>query len=122
MFYSLRRKDGGTDPWSRGALVAADGTARTLDPSDVELQALSTWQSPTGASYPAKWRLQVPGEALDLEITPRVANQELAVTVRYWEGAVKVQGESHGKPTGGHGFVEMTGYAAVPGSGPAPAP
>ncbi len=111
MFYRLRRKDGAADPWSRGSLVAADGTSRPLAAADVELTPLSTWQSPTGASYPAQWRLPVPDEGLDLELTPRVANQELAVTVRYWEGAVQVNGTSRGKPIAGHGFVEMTGYA-----------
>lgn len=113
MFYRLRRKDGASDPWSRGSLVAADGSARSLQPAEVRLTPLSTWPSPTGAIYPAKWRLEVPGEALDLELAPRVANQELAVTVRYWEGAVKIAGSSHGRPIGGHGFVEMTGYRAT---------
>lgn len=114
MFYRLRRKDGANDPWSRGSLVAADGSSRSLQPAEVRLTPLSTWPSPTGAIYPAKWRIEVPGEALDLELAPRVANQELAVTVRYWEGAVKIAGSSHGRPIGGHGFVEMTGYAAGP--------
>lgn len=112
MFYRLRRKDGASEPWSRGSLVAADGSSRTLQPAEVRLTPLSTWTGPAGATYPAKWRIEVPGEALDLELTPRVANQELAVTVRYWEGAVKVAGSSHGRPLSGHGFVEMTGYAS----------
>ncbi len=118
MFYRLRRKDGAADPWSRGSLVAADGTSRSLAATEIRLTALSTWRSPTGATYPASWRLEVPGEELDLELTPRVADQELAVTVRYWEGAVKVNGTSRGHPIAGHGFVEMTGYA--PPSPPAP--
>ena len=39
--------------------------------------------------------------------------RELAATVRYWGGAVKVAGSSHGRPVGGHGFVEMTGYGSA---------
>lgn len=113
MFYRLRRKDGASDPWSRGSLVAADGTSRPLAPGDVELAVLSRWESPSGATYPATWRLRIPSEALDLELIPRVANQELAVTVRYWEGAVSVAGSSHGRTIGGHGFVEMTGYSSA---------
>lgn len=113
MFYRLRRKDGAADPWSRGSLVAADGTSRNLGATEVGLEALSTWTSPTGARYPGKWRLTVPSEALDLELTPRVADQELAVTVRYWEGAVQASGTSRGRPIAGHGFVEMTGYSAA---------
>ncbi len=122
MFYRLRRKDGAADPWSRGSFVAADGSSRSLGAADVELTALSTWKSPTGASYPAKWRLAVPGEELEIELFPRVANQELAVTVRYWEGAIEVKGTSRGKPIAGHGFVEMTGYAAAPALDRATAP
>ena len=118
MFYRLRRKDGAVDPWSRGSLVAADGASRSLAATEIRLTALSTWQSPSGATYPARWRLEVPGEELDLELTPRVPNQELDVTVRYWEGAVKVNGTSRSHPIAGHGFVEMTGYA--PPSPPAP--
>lgn len=111
MFYRLRRKDGASDAWSRGTLVAADGGSRPLAADDLTLEALAFWQSPAGARYPTEWRLRVPGEELDLRLTPRVAAQELAATVRYWEGAVKVAGSSHGRPIGGHGFVEMTGYS-----------
>jgi predicted secreted hydrolase len=117
MFYRLRRKDGATDPWSRGSLVAADGKARSLLADDVRWTPLTHWRSPAGVIYPAKWRLEIPGEGLDLELTPRVANQELAVTVRYWEGAMRVEGRSHGRPIAGHGFVEMTGYAPPPAPG-----
>ncbi len=114
MFYSLRRKDGSSDPWSRGSLVAPDGSTRVLLPGDIRLSPLTHWTSPGGATYPARWRLEVPGEELDLALTPRVAGQELAVTVRYWEGAVEVRGTRRGRPLDGHGFVEMTGYATAP--------
>ena len=44
-----------------------------------------------------------------------MAHQELVTTkstgVTYWEGAVDVEGTWQGKPTGGHGYVELTGYA-----------
>ena len=49
MFYRLRRKDGAADPWSRGSLVAADGTSRSLAAPAVGLEVLSTWRRPTGA-------------------------------------------------------------------------
>ena len=71
MFYRLRRKDGAADPWSRGSLVAADGSSRPLGADDVQLTPLSAWKSPTGASYPAKWRLAVPNEGLDARAHPQ---------------------------------------------------
>jgi predicted secreted hydrolase len=48
--------------------------------------------------------------ALDLEITPRLADQELIVGTRYWEGAVRVEGTAAGRPITGRGYVELVGY------------
>ncbi|MDA8220018.1 MAG: hypothetical protein M0Z94_20645 [Dehalococcoidales bacterium] len=112
MYYQLRRKDGTVEPFSGGTLVLADGSVRRLGPGDVAVEVLDHWTSPRdGASYPAKWRLRVPSAQLDLELTPYVADQELDVTVRYWEGAVRAQGTSAGSPVAGSGYVELTGYA-----------
>lgn len=115
MYYQLRRRDGGVDPFSGGTLVAADGSARHLSVADVSLEPLVYWSSPRdGTRYPARWRLRVPAEAVDLEITPHLADQELNLAVRYWEGAVGVVGTANGRPLGGDGYVELTGYADSP--------
>ncbi|NBC18620.1 MAG: carotenoid 1,2-hydratase, partial [Bacteroidetes bacterium] len=55
---------------------------------------------------------------LDLTITPYFEAQELDVSVRYWEGAVRVDGTANGQPIRGSGYVELTGYAG--GSSPVP--
>ena len=60
--------------------------------------------------YPSRWRLAVPGAGLDLAITPWLADQELIVGTRYWEGAVRVEGTAAGRPIGGRGYVELVGY------------
>jgi predicted secreted hydrolase len=52
----------------------------------------------------------VPSAELRLEIAPRLADQELRVGTRYWEGAVAVAGSSAGRPTAGRGYVELVGY------------
>jgi predicted secreted hydrolase len=112
MFYLLRRRDGAIDPFSAGALVAADGTTRALEPRDVRVETLAHWTSArSGVRYPARWRLSVPSAALRLEIEPRLANQELIVGTRYWEGAVAVTGAAAGRPIAGQGYVELVGYA-----------
>ena len=76
---------------------------------------LETWRSPRpGAVYPAKWRLRIPSRDIDLTITPHMANQEMHTLIRYWEGAVRVQGSQQGQrqhPITGHGYVELTGYS-----------
>lgn len=119
MVYRLRRRDGSADPASAGTLVAADGGGRPLALADVELTVLDTWRSPRdGRRYPARWRLRIPDEDLTLDVRPRVADQELDVTVRYWEGAVAVQGTRAGRPVAGEGYVELVGY----GDGPAARP
>jgi predicted secreted hydrolase len=61
-------------------------------------------------TYPARWRVSVAGEGLRLEVEPRVADQELRVATRYWEGAVGGVGSSGGRLTRGEGYVELVGY------------
>jgi predicted secreted hydrolase len=113
MFYRLRRKDGGMDPYSSGVLVAADGTVKRLTRDDVILETQGTWQSPeTGDQYPAAWSLQVPSEALALRVIPRIPDQEMGFTVRYWEGAVTTEGKAGDRPISGKGYLEMTRYEA----------
>ncbi len=117
MFYRLRREDGGTDPFSAGSLVLPDGSSRLLSPGDVRIETLESWKSPiSGARYPSRWRLLVPSERLELEVVPRVADQELRTTVRYWEGAVGVRGTSPGGQVTGDGYVELTGYGETGGN------
>lgn len=110
MFYHLRRRDGGTEPWSSGTLAAADGSYRHLTSAEVQIDVLQWWRSPaSGIRYPSGWRVRIPGEQIDLEIEPCIPDQELLVTVRYWEGAVQVKSPTPGGPSG-FGYVEMTGY------------
>jgi predicted secreted hydrolase len=111
MVYRLRRRDGAADPHSAGALIAADGAARPLALGDVKLDALDHWTSPRSrVRYPSRWRLAISGAALSLEIIPRLADQELIVGTRYWEGAVRVEGIAAGRPIAGRGYVELVGY------------
>jgi predicted secreted hydrolase len=117
MLYQLRRADGRPDRFSAGSVVGVDGSSRTLAPDDFRIEALETWTSPRGgARYPSRWRISIPGERLELEVRPRLADQELALAVRYWEGAVAVAGRAGEHTIGGAGYVELVGYA-MPGAG-----
>ena len=53
----------------------------------------------------------MPRFELDMTVTPVIPNQELFTTVRYWEGAVDVEGEHNGAAITGRGYVELAGYA-----------
>lgn len=111
MVYHLRRSDGTSDELSSGTLVDTDGGSRSLNDSEFNLQPLETWtSSATGIRYPSRWRLSVPDSAIDLQITPLLADQELDLSFRYWEGAVSVEGSSSGAAVTGRGYVELTGY------------
>jgi len=111
MVYQLRRRDGAPDPHSAGTLIATDGSTRALAREDATLEVLDHWTSPASrVRYPSRWRLTIPTGDLSLEITPRLAAQELIVGTRYWEGAVRVQGTAGGRPVSGRGYVELVGY------------
>ena len=118
MLYRLRRRDGSADPASQGTLVLPDGSSRPLPWSAVRLSSSDTWTSPrSGARYPARWRLAIPSEGLDLDVRPYVADQELDTSFRYWEGAVGVSGTASGRPISGSGYVELTGYGEEAATG-----
>lgn len=111
MFYQLRLKDGASADVSKGLLVDADGTGALLKRDDVQLTVLDRWTSPdSGAAYPVKWRVVIPKYDLDVEVAPRVNDQEMKLSQRYWEGAVTINGAANGKPIGGVGYLELTGY------------
>ena len=116
MYYRLRLRDGSDDPYSSGILIGLDQKRSTLARDQVQIEVTEHWRSPGGVEYPAKWRLSAPTAGLDLLITPLIPNQELALTVGYWEGAVQLRGTIAGRSVGGNGYVELTGYAHQRGS------
>jgi predicted secreted hydrolase len=113
MYYQLRNKDGSASRFSEGTLVAPDGAPRKIDREAVSLQVHDTWTSPDGThTYPVEWTLRVPSEDLALRVVPLFPHQELDVSVRYWEGAVRVK-DAAGNVVG-QGYVELTGYGDSP--------
>lgn len=112
MYYRLRREDGSADPFSRGTRVYPSGRTAALQPSDIDIEILDTWESPRGGTYPSRWRISVPREQLTLEVRPVMNDQELDLSVRYWEGAVDVTGTRGGRPVRGRGYVELVGYGS----------
>jgi predicted secreted hydrolase len=122
MLYELRRKDGSRDLHSAGSYVDGRGRVTPLSAVDFEMTPLEEWKSTiTGASYPIRWRIQVPGKGLDVEISAAIPDQELITKettgVDYWEGSIQARGTKSGKPVDGRGYLEMTGYAGPLPSG-----
>ncbi len=113
MLFRLRDASGKT-AYSSGTLIAADGGTRSLADGGITFEPLSTWTSPRGkATYPVEWRVAVPEHGIDLRVRAAMPDQELRLAaITYWEGATEVAGERSGKPVGGQGYLEMTGYAS----------
>ncbi len=113
MLFQLRRADGSA-ALRGGTLVDGAGVSRALAEDEVVLRVADTWSSSIdGTSYPSRWAVQLPEVALELDIVPLLADQELDLAVRYWEGAVAVTGTRDGLPVRGRGYVELTGYAGA---------
>lgn len=111
MYYRLRQPNGDPSPFSSGSIVTADGVSRRLGADDVRLTATGLWRSKrTGIRYPVAWRLEIPSEDVTLEITPYLENQEVDLSVRYWEGAVHATGSDGTSELTGQGYLELAGY------------
>lgn len=111
MFYRLRAANGESSPYSKGSLVRGDGVRTALAADDVALTVLDEWTSDvTGVRYPVAWRMTVPQAGVTLEVRPYLENQELNLTVRYWEGAVQVNGRGPDGRLSGRGYLELAGY------------
>jgi predicted secreted hydrolase len=107
----LRRRDGTGTPITRGLLVAGDGTAQALSREELHIEVLDSWESPRdNVRYPAGWRLRLPAQGINLQLTPAVADQELNLLLRYWGGMVEITGTAQDRPVTGQGYVELTGY------------
>ena len=82
-----------------------------LKQQEVKIVPLDSWKSPhSKITYPSRWQVVVPVLNLELEVVPLINDQELNVSYRYWEGAVRVNGTKNGKPVSGQGYVELAGY------------
>ena len=111
MYYRLRTESGGASQFSGGSLIEPSGARKELSVDDVSLTPLGYWTSPaSGTRYPVSWRLALPREDMTLVIEPYLSQQELDLTVRYWEGAVNVTGTQAGNELTGRGYAELTGY------------
>jgi predicted secreted hydrolase len=109
MVYRLRTGSGESSPYSGGSLIGADGRRTALAATDIALTARDHWTSPTtGTRYPIEWRLTIPPAGLDLAISPYLEDQEVNLSVRYWEGAVRAV--AAGSKVTAQGYLELAGY------------
>ena len=109
MLYRIRNRNDADRDYYYGSLIQAGGVLHTLAGKDINIHSLNSWRSPvSGVRYPSAWSIEFPG--FRLAITPKMPNQELNTSIRYWEGAVGVSGTSGQENITGEGYVELTGY------------
>lgn len=107
MYYQLRRKDGSRDPHSSGSISDESGLIRRIIATDVQLEPIAYWQNDE-RRYPVEWRMHMRGEPA-WRLKALFPQQEMRLSVRYWEGAIEISEEKSGKPLG-RGYLEMAGY------------
>lgn len=111
MYYQLRNTDGSVSTFTTGSLIDPEGNKTVINTEDVSLEVLDRWESPhSKADYPSQWILEIPGEDIRLELGTLFDDQEMDVSVRYYEGTLSVNGMMKGQDIDGNGFIEMTGY------------
>ncbi|MCY7360888.1 MAG: lipocalin family protein [Ignavibacteria bacterium] len=110
MYYQMRKNDGSPDIYSKGTFINQNGASLEIKKDDIDLKVSDYWESPDGEKYPSGWDIIIPSKNINLKITPAVKNQLMNVSVKYWEGAVKVEGTKDNSKIIGRGYVELTGY------------
>ena len=110
MYYQMRKKDGSPDIYSKGIIVNKKGETELIMKEDVDLIIKDNWTSSSGVIYPAGWNLKITSKNIDLKITPAVSDQLLNVSIKYWEGSVKIDGTKNNSKITGRGYAELTGY------------
>lgn len=107
MLYRMRRSDGSEDPHSSGVLRRAGGELLKVTPNALGLRPERVWQAGDGRRYPVAWSLRLPGAQRRLRVEPLLDDQQMPLSVRYWEGAVRVM---DGEAEIGRGYLELAGY------------
>jgi predicted secreted hydrolase len=108
MAYRLRGGGESGGDFLFGNVISPDGRATSLGASEMSLTPLAHHQV-AGRRLPTRWRLTIPGQGIDLDITAPHVERWMPTSVPYWEGEVQATDHAGGAPRG-RGYLEMTGY------------
>ena len=115
MCYQLRDGNGNRSAYSSGTFVDADGTYHPLKNDEFDLTELGYWTSGnSSATYPSKWKIEVPRFCFSVSVEPHFDEQELdtrgTTMIVYWEGSCEVAGKAGNDSVKGNAYVELVGY------------
>ncbi len=107
MFYNLRNSEGRSDPNSAGTILTASNNQITLDNTNLDLVPKRWWKNSEGVNYPVAWELYIKPQNRKIVVESVLNNQEINLSVNYWEGMVTV---TENNQQIGKGYMELTGY------------
>lgn len=113
MIYLIRNDTDAIIDTGGGTFVLSDGKTIRITKDDIDVKTLNYWYSKkTDSNYPASWEITIKSLNLKLNVSPVLAQQELALKpMPYWEGSVRVEGTLNDLPVVGNGYVELVGYS-----------
>lgn len=101
---AFRLRDAVEGDFASATWIAADGTPTPYGGGALTLTPLEE-ATVANRQIPVRWRLQLPAQGLDIEVSAMNPESWMDLSFAYWEGPVEARG-SHG----GTGYLEMTGY------------
>ena len=108
MVYQLRLQDNKVDTYSHAVEIDAAGNKTEIPFGDWTIETDEWWQSDSGSRYPVSGTFHRRDTKETIAFKPLINDQELDLTVRYWEGAIDLT-NTRGQNIG-RGYMELTGY------------
>lgn len=114
MAFRLRGGGAEGDDYLSGSWIDAEGSVTPLStdqrrPTERLRLTPLAWDTVAGREVPTRWRIELPGKGLDLEVAARHPQRWMDTAFAYWEGEVVAHDHDSGEPLG-EGYLEMTGY------------
>lgn len=109
MLFRLRPADARrtSEAYTYAVLIDPGAGKRILDPERIAFEVRQTTPV-AGRDLPLAWHIALPEIEREVTVEALHPNQWMDVDFPYWEGAVRVRGES--PETSGVGYLELTGY------------
>jgi predicted secreted hydrolase/geranylgeranyl pyrophosphate synthase len=114
-YYPEQLSASGKSVGEHALIIEPNGEARHF--ADAKLEPIEWWQSAqTFVEYPIRFRLQIPGARLELDVRASFADQEVRTLIAkssFYEGRIELTGTRAGRPLSGVGFVERSGLGTT---------
>jgi len=110
MYFRLRDKNDIANSFEKGTFISADEISKFIEKEEVRLLPLEFWKSDDNINYPIRWELNYLTTGKKYLISAVIPNQVMNLSVKYWEGAVRIYDINSPDKLIGVGYMELTGY------------